>query len=325
MLTGVSGDDVKGSDASDAAGVSRDVDVSKFKVPLYASGHACAQLSVLDIIDLLSGLETNYNVSEAGMRTVHAILMQALPAKHNLPGYHTIQRIKSRRSPVVKTPHLICRSGCEAFKLQTECTQCHSLIEDAVPFAATPIQGQLQALIHRPDLARHWPLSLTIRPGGNTGSLYDSPGWHEQVVGDVAFAMEPENIVLGFSGDSADAYNDRANPYPFYPEMLCVYNLPREIRYRPENMLISGIIPPRVTDTGKLGKPSNLDGYLELLVDELDIGYEQGFSFSTQDGRTVTRRVKLIHQISDYPGQAELSHQTSHSGCLGMSARDQTA
>jgi hypothetical protein len=81
-------------------------------------------------------------------------------------------------------------------------------------------------------------------------------------------------------------------------------------------MLIAGIIPPLVKANGKHGKPENLDGFLEVLVDELLTGYEDGFKF-TADGRDFLRKVKLLHQMGDYPGQAELSKQTNHTGCQG--------
>jgi ribosomal protein L7/L12 len=318
--------------------------VRKFSVPLYGPGHDAAALTVIDLVQLLSALENNFNVSEAAMQTVHSILLQALPRQHNMPGYNTVKYFKERKSAVVKVARQICRAGCEAFKTQTECTRCHALVEDSLPFTTTPLQGQLQALLLRSDLTPHWMLPLTVSVGGNTGSLYDSPGWREQVIQDADFVSDPRNIVLGFSGDSADAYNDRSNPYPIYPEMLVVttslrcfcfvfahcdhvpvqvYNFPKEIRYLPENMLIAGIIPPSVNAQGKHGKPANLDGFLEVLVDELVIGYDDGFAFSVS-GQDFVRRVKLIHQMGDYPGQAELSKQTSHTGCQGMTSRSET-
>jgi hypothetical protein len=287
--------------------------------PLYIG----AQLSALELIDLLSSFENTYNISAAAMQAIFLILDAALPSQHTLPSYHIANAFKKQKATIETTSHLICTNGCEVFRKQTACGHCHQPVEDAVPFTGISLQSQLQTLLLRPDLVTFWPLRLTPHAGGNTGSLYDSLGWRQQVVNDADFASEPENIVLGFAGDSADAYNDRTNPLPFFPEMLVVYNLPRHIRYKTENMLMTGIIPPHTKQNGKYLKPKNMDGYFEVLVDELERGYDAGFSFTSIQQHVLTRRVKLLLQIGDYPGQCEISKQTSHAGELGIFLSEQ--
>jgi hypothetical protein len=270
------------------------------------------------MIELLSNLQNDYNLSQGAMQTIYSILHVSLPASHAMPSYHTVEKFKAQSAAISAISHSICVNGCEAFKDQSACSRCHQPVELAVPFKVISMQAQLQALRQRPDLKDDWVLQLTPSVGAIKGCLYSSPGWREQIIEDTEFAKNRHNIVLGFANDSFDAYNDRTNPFPCNPLMFVVYNLPRDKRYKVENMIIAGIVPPRLLANTKYGKPLALDGYFEVAVDELLIGWEpSGLQFTTLSGRPETLRLKLIHQIGDYPGQAETSKQTSHAGAYG--------
>ena len=97
---------------------------------------------------------------------------------------------------------------------------------------------------------------------------------------------------------------------------MVVYNLPYNKRYKPENMLLAGIIPPTLKD-GKKGKPKSLRPYQAAVVDQLLRAWRPGLRLVDIQGKQINRRLKLIHLIGDYPGLCELNHQTSHSGRLG--------
>ncbi len=302
------------SDADLPATAALDTKSLQYLVPLYGPFNASADLNVLEMIELLSSLQNEHNLSLGAMQTIHSVLQVALPASHSLPSYHTIETFKKKTSSVLPEIHLICINGCEALKNQSACSRCYQPVEFTVPFTGVQIQSQLQALMHRPDLKDDWLLQLTPAVDGLKGSLYSSPGWREQIIDDAKFSSNRRNIVLGFANDSFDAYNDKTNPFPCNPLMLVVYNLPKNKRHLVENMIVAGIVPPRLLETYKYGKPEALDGYFEVVVDELLKAWDPGLQFTSATGSSETLQLKLIHQIGDYPGQTETSKQTSHTG-----------
>lgn len=84
-------------------------------------------------------------------------------------------------------------------------------------------------------------------------------------------------------------------------------------------MLLAGIIPPMTNNNnGKKLKLKNLEPYQHHLVDQLEEGWISGFAFTAITGGRTHRHIKLLLQIADYPGMAELNHQTSHSGAYGQ-------
>ena len=66
-------------------------------------------------------------------------------------------------------------------------------------------------------------------------------------------------------------------------------------------------------NNGKKLKLKNLEPYQHHLVDQLEEGWISGFAFTAITGARTHRHIKLLLQIADYPGMAELNHQTSHS------------
>jgi hypothetical protein len=85
--------------------------------------------------------------------------------------------------------------------------------------------------------------------------------------------------------------------------MVCL-NLPPDLRYRPENMYLVGIIPGPT-------KPSTdqINHFLKLLVDDLLPFWDPGVTFSRtakyQDGRTI--RIALIPIVCDLPAAKQVA------------------
>jgi hypothetical protein len=71
-------------------------------------------------------------------------------------------------------------------------------------------------------------------------------------------------------------------------------------------------------NNGKKLKLKNLEPYQHHLVDQLEEGWISGFAFTAITGGRTHGHIKLLLQIADYPGMAELNHQTSHSGAYGQ-------
>ena len=94
----------------------------------------------------------------------------------------------------------------------------------------------------------------------------------------------------------------------------CIINLPREIRYRKENVMVLGIIPGPSEPNAQ-----QLQFYLEPIVDEL-IELWDGFSYKPPS-RTeeLTFRVALLCTASDIPATRKLGGFLGHSARRGCS------
>ena len=103
--------------------------------------------------------------------------------------------------------------------------------------------------------------------------------------------------------------------------MVCL-NLPPDIRNKPENMYVAGIIPGP-----HLPKETQLNHYLRPLIDDLEVSWRRGVKYSRtasySEGR-VTRSAIAIAAM-DLPAArsaAQLAHPTAHIYCTVCTCRD---
>ena len=86
-------------------------------------------------------------------------------------------------------------------------------------------------------------------------------------------------------------------------------NLPHSIRFKPENILIAGIIPGP-----KEPRLSEMNSYLRPLVKELNSLWFDGFTMQ-HNGKSVTIHAALLATVCDIPATAKLG------GFLGYSSK----
>jgi hypothetical protein len=90
--------------------------------------------------------------------------------------------------------------------------------------------------------------------------------------------------------------------------MACL-NLPGDIRYKPENMYLAGIIPgpeqPHLTD---------LNHYLDPLIDDLVESYERGIRYSrtARSSKGRVSRSAIAAAVNDLPGGRKVAAMASH-------------
>jgi len=103
--------------------------------------------------------------------------------------------------------------------------------------------------------------------------------------------------------------------------MVCL-NLPPEIRYKPENMYVAGIIPGPHSP-----KETQLNHYLRPLVDDLEVSWHKGVKYSRTashpNGR-VTRSAIAVAAM-DLPAAraaSQLAHHNAHIYCTVCTCRD---
>ena len=88
---------------------------------------------------------------------------------------------------------------------------------------------------------------------------------------------------------------------------MVILNLPHTIRFKPENILIAGILPG-------LAEPSynEINSYLIPLVKELNSLWTDGFSIKHGD-KSVVVRAALLATVCDVPANAKLGGFVGHS------------
>lgn len=92
---------------------------------------------------------------------------------------------------------------------------------------------------------------------------------------------------------------------------LVILNLPWSIRFKPENIIITGIIPgPKETNQ------KEMNSYLRLLAKELNSLWTDGFSIML-DSKEINVFVALIARVCDIPATGKLGGFCAHSSHLG--------
>ncbi|XP_074374679.1 uncharacterized protein LOC141715095 [Apium graveolens] len=143
----------------------------------------------------------------------------------------------------------------------------------------------------------------------------DAEAWKSLDARYLDFAVENQNIRLGLAADGFSPYRTMGLTHSTWPVILVNYNLPPWLIMKPENIILSTLIP------GPVYPGNEIDVYMQPLVSELkelwDVGIETYDSFSDE---TFTLRASLLWTISDFLGlpygcASNISH------CVQMSER----
>jgi hypothetical protein len=104
-------------------------------------------------------------------------------------------------------------------------------------------------------------------------------------------------------------------PYSVGVVYFAVMNLPRDIRYKKENVMVAGIIPgPKEPDA------QQLQFYLEPIIDELDELWRDGFTHKLpNEEQDTTFYAALLCIACDIPAARKVSGFLGHSARLGCS------
>jgi len=84
------------------------------------------------------------------------------------------------------------------------------------------------------------------------------------------FAQDPRNVRLGLASDGFNPFGMLNVSYSCWPEILIPYNLPPRLCLKQSHWMLFMIIP-RARSPGV-----NIDAYLQPLIDELKVLWEEG-------------------------------------------------
>ena len=119
------------------------------------------------------------------------------------------------------------------------------------------------------------------------------------------FLSNPYNLGLMLNCDWFQPFD--LGTYSVGVLYLVILNLPRTIRFKPENVLIAGIIPGP-----KEPSLSEMNSYLRPLVKELNSLWFDGFTMQHK-GKSITIRAAVLATVCDIPATAKIGGFLGHS------------
>ena len=164
----------------------------------------------------------------------------------------------------------------------------------------------VESLLSRNDLKDKWTQWETreLPDVGYLGDIYDGQVWKEFVS-----ASSKNRIGLILNCDWFRPYKRRNQSIGV---LYCsIMNLPRNIRQKPENVILLGLLPALAKE------PTSLNTFLKPIIDELK-HFQKGIDLCI-GGKTVKTQVYILCTTSDIPATRKLCGFLGHSARLGCS------
>lgn len=182
-------------------------------------------------------------------------------------------------------------------------------------YAYQPLKTSLQRLLNRPGFVaklEHWRSRKTSEH--QMSDIYDGDVWKE-------FSSDKYGRFLKYRRNYGVMLNfDFFQPYKHVSESygvlyLTLMNLPRSERFKQENVILVGIIPPFEHE------PSTLNPFLRPLIDELKEFWESGVRLNTAESPQykLLFRVALMCVACDIPAARKCCGFKGHSANYGCS------
>lgn len=146
-------------------------------------------------------------------------------------------------------------------------------------------------------------------PSSYLGDIYDGKVWHQFNSQSNNFLISPFCYLLTLNVDWFQPF-DRGI-YSLGAIYMTVQNLPRNIRHKPENVILVGIMP------GPKEASHNINSYLGPLVLELQQAWTEGFTVMSPHQIPVKVRLALSCIACDIPASRKVSGFLGHCASLG--------
>lgn len=181
-------------------------------------------------------------------------------------------------------------------------------------YCVSSIINQVESLLKRPgipEMCEQWRLR-NVEEGVMAG-IYDGQIWKDFLCyKGKDFLNSPRNLAFGINVDWFQPFKHRKDR-SVGAIYLVLLNLPREERYKWENVIVAGIIP-------ELSKePKSLNTFLEPIIDELK-AFWHGIRLQTSISKIpLVFRGALIFASADIPALRKLCGFKGHSAHRGCS------
>ena len=203
-------------------------------------------------------------------------------------------------------PHVFQRKPCGNKLLQTIITNADKKFYPCKTYCYYLFKSSISTISSQENLldqCEHWRGRNV--PDNTLADIYDGRVWQDFLVyNGTPFLSSPYNLALMLNCDWFQPFE--LTSYSVGVLYLVILYLPRAIRFKPENIMIAGIIPgPSEPDHNEM------NSYLRPLIKELNSLWTEGFTMS-HGGNTVVLRAALIASVCDIPATAKLGGFVSH-------------
>ena len=199
---------------------------------------------------------------------------------------------------------------CNTLLLKQVRTKSGYCLKAKMTYPYMPLRNSLQKIIKRKGILEEcekWRSRETCIPDFCLGDIYDGNVW-KLFCSDHGynFLKSPHCFLLGLNVDWFQPFE--RSVYSVGAIYLTVLNFPRDIRYKPENIILVGIIP------GPTEPKYTINSFLTPLVVDLQKAWTDGFQLLTNYNDSIRVRVALACVSCDVPASRKVC------GFLGINA-----
>ncbi|XP_042466217.1 uncharacterized protein LOC122048759 [Zingiber officinale] len=289
--------------------------------PLYKG---CKRHTKLSALVKLYNTKARHGMSDALFSDLLADFGDILPDNHNLPS--SIYEAKKTLSCLDLSHEKIhaCSNDCILYRKQyKDCVSCpkcglsrwkltkKNVEKKGVPAKVVwyfPPILRFKRMFKSLETSRNltWHADST-RVVGQLRHPVDSPSWKlvDHMWPD--FGSEARNIRLALAADGINPHSNLSSRYSCWPIMLATYNLPPDMCMKRKFIMLTMLI------SGPKQPGNNIDVYLEVLVDDLQLLWEGVDGVYDAYRREVfTLKAVLLWTINDFPAYGNLSGCTTH-------------
>jgi hypothetical protein len=181
-------------------------------------------------------------------------------------------------------------------------------------YCLSSVINQLESLLKRPgmpELCEKWRRRRV--ESGVMADVYDGKIWKDfQTFEGKDFLNSERNIGFGINVDWFQPYKRRKDRSVGVIYMVLL-NLPRDKRYKWENVIIAGIIPEMKKE------PKSLNSFLDPIVDELQVLWKGIRLQTSASSIPLLHRGAILLASSDIPASRKLCGFKGHSAHRGCS------
>ncbi|XP_063936159.1 uncharacterized protein LOC135147220 [Daucus carota subsp. sativus] len=166
-----------------------------------------------------------------------------------------------------------------------------------------PLIPRLQRLFMCKDFAKQmvWH-AVERKKDGKLRHPADAKAWQTMDAKYPHFSSDSRNVRLGLATDGFNPFRKMNATHSTWPIVVVNYNLPPWLNMKPENLILSTIIP------GPNDPGNNIDVYMQPLIEELKELWKTGVeTFNAATNQNFTLRAGVLWTISDFPGYAMMS------------------
>lgn len=206
-------------------------------------------------------------------------------------------------------PYPSKRQPCNAELLKSVVTIQGRSLKPIKTYCYYPLHLSMQRLALRPGflgMCERWRLREQTMPGDYLGDIYDGQIW-KQFRSD--FLALPYSYLLCLNVDWFQPY--KHIQYSVGAIYVTVQNLPREERFKSENIILVGILP------GPKEPSLSIDSFMQPMIEELNEMFSNGFSVLTPYNFTIKMRLAIGCVTCDIPATRKVCGFLSHNANLG--------